>query len=82
MSPKDYAFGLSRFNLALRYSFKNCVEIINHVFTTLGLRSCDEICLFGFSTSSSAARIYRGRIPRLTSDNFTCCLTEAEQGDI
>ena len=33
------------------------------------------ICLFvglvGFLTSSSATRLYRGRVPRLTSDKFT-----------
>ena len=33
------------------------------------------VCLFGFLTSSSTTRLYRGRVPRLTSDNFTCCHT-------
>ena len=28
-----------------------------------------------FLTSSSATRLYRGRVPRLTSDNSTCCHT-------
>ena len=28
--------------------------------------------LVGFVTSSSTTRLYRGRVPRLTSDNFTC----------
>ena len=32
------------------------------------------VCLFGFSTSSSTTRLYRGRAPR-QSDNFTCCHT-------
>ena len=27
----------------------------------------------GFLTSSSTIRLYRGRVPRLTSGNFTCC---------
>ena len=31
--------------------------------------------LFGFLTSSSTTRLYRGRVPRLTSHNFTCCHT-------
>ena len=31
--------------------------------------------LFGFLTSSSTTRVYRGRVQRLTSDNFTCCHT-------
>ena len=29
--------------------------------------------LFGFFMSPSAAQLYNGRVPRLTSDNFTCC---------
>ena len=33
------------------------------------------VCLFAFLTSSSTTRLYRGRVPRLTSDNFTCCHT-------
>ena len=32
-------------------------------------------CLVGFLTSSSTTRLYRGRVPRLTSDNITCCRT-------
>ena len=39
------------------------------------------ICLLGFFTSSSTTRLCRGRVPRLTSDNFTCCHTETERGD-
>ena len=42
-------------------------------------------CLFvglgGFLTSSSATRLSRGQVQRLTSDNFTCCHTETEQRD-
>ena len=30
---------------------------------------------FGFLTSSLATRLYRGRVPRLMSENFTCCHT-------
>ena len=37
--------------------------------------------LFGFLTSSSKARLYPGRVPRLTFDNFTCCYSETEWGD-
>ena len=36
--------------------------------------------MFGFLTSSSATRLYRGRVPRLTSDNFTCCHTRDRAG--
>ena len=39
------------------------------------------VCLFCFLTSSSTTRLCRGRVPRLTSDNFTCCHTETERGD-
>ena len=43
------------------------------------------VCLFGwlvgFLTSSSTTRLYRGKIPRLTSDNFTCCHTRDWAGD-
>ena len=31
--------------------------------------------LVGFFTSWSATRLFRERVPRLTSDNFTCCHT-------
>ena len=41
---------------------------INHDFFT-------DVCLVGFLTSSSTTRLYLGRAPRLTSDNFTCCHT-------
>ena len=38
-----------------------------------------KICLFvwlvGFLNSSSTTMLYRGWVPRLTSDNFTCCHT-------
>ena len=33
------------------------------------------VWLIGFLTSSSATRLYRGRVPRLTSDNFKCSHT-------
>ena len=29
--------------------------------------------MFSFLTSSSITRLYRGLVPRLMSDNFTCC---------
>ena len=38
------------------------------------------VCLVGFLTSSSTTRLYRGRVPRLTSDNFTCCHTRDRAG--
>ena len=34
------------------------------------------VCLFRFLTSSSTTRLYRGRVPRLTSDNYKCCHTQ------
>ena len=40
---------------------------------------CQPLC--HADTSSSATRLSRGRVPRLTSDNFTCCHTETERGD-
>ena len=43
-----------------------------------------ELCLFGWLvglfTSSSTTRLYRGRVPRLTSDNFMCCHTRDRAG--
>ena len=36
--------------------------------------------LIGFLTSSSATRLIRRRVPRLTSDNFTCYHKETERG--
>ena len=43
------------------------------------------VCLFGwlvgFLTSSSTTRLYRGQVPRLTSDNFTCCHTRDRVGE-
>ena len=40
-----------------------------------------DVCLFGFLTSSSATRLYRQWVPRLTSGNFTCCHMETERRD-
>ena len=43
-----------------------------------------ELFWFGWflvSSSSSAARLSRGRVPRLTSDSFKCGHTETEWGD-
>ena len=45
---------------------------------------CTFVCLFvwlvGFLTSSSTTRLYHGRGPRLTSDNFMCCHTRGRAG--
>ena len=41
----------------------------------------NEVWLVGFLTSSSATRLFHRRVPRLTSDNFTCCHTETKRGD-
>ena len=38
------------------------------------------VCLSGFLTSSLTTRQYRGRAPRLTSDNFRCCHTRGRTG--
>ena len=37
--------------------------------------SLKTACLFRFLTSSSTTMLYRGRVPRLRSDNFMCCYT-------
>ena len=37
-------------------------------------------CLSGFLASSSTTRLPRGRIPRLTSDNYKCCHTRDRVG--
>ena len=39
------------------------------------------VCLVGFLTSSSTTRLYRGRVPKLASDNFTCCHTRDRVGN-
>ena len=39
-----------------------------------------HVCLVGFLTSSSAAKLYGGQVPWLTSDNFTCCRTQDRPG--
>ena len=39
------------------------------------------VYLVGFLTSSSATRLSRQRVPRLTFNNFKCCHTETEWGD-
>ena len=40
------------------------------------------VWLVGFLTSSSTTRLYRGRVPRLTSDNFLrAAAHETELGD-
>ena len=44
-------------------------------------RAVKTICLTGFSTSSSSTTLYRGRAPRLTSDNFTFCHSETDIGE-
>ena len=41
---------------------------------------CLLVCLVRFLTSTSASRLSRGRVPRLVSDNFTCCHTERARG--
>ena len=43
--------------------------------------SPDTTTLFGFLTSSSTTRLYRGRVPRLTSDNLCAVTHETERGN-
>ena len=50
--------------------FKN----LGHLCIILSFLEMD-LCLFGFLISSSATRLYRGRVPRQAPDNFTCCNT-------
>ena len=38
------------------------------------------VCLLGFLTSSSTTTLYRGRVPRLTSDKCMCCHTRDRAG--
>ena len=46
----------------------------------LSLLVCLFVWLVGFLTSSLTTRLYRGQVPRLTSDNFTCCHTRDRVG--
>ena len=41
---------------------------------------CLFVWLVGFLASSSTTSLYRGRVPRLASDNFTCCHTRDRAG--
>ena len=54
---------------------------MNENFITLKMIYYSEfVWLVGFLTSSTAARLYCGRVPRLTSDNFTWCHTRDRAG--
>ena len=53
----------------------DCVGVRGRKRVSLGI-SLVRWSLFGFSTSSSASRLSRGRAPRMTSDNFTGCHRE------
>ena len=55
--------------------------IMMRMMTTTMIMICLIGWLVGFFTSSSAARLYHGQVPILTSNNFTCCHTETEWGD-
>ena len=50
--------------------------VLNFIFEQCELIVIKGDCLFvwlvGFLMSSSTTRLYRGRVPELTSDNFTC----------
>ena len=39
------------------------------------------VCMIGFLTSSSSARLSRDRVLNMISDNYTCCHTDTELGD-
>ena len=52
-------------------------KIICHFYSEHGL----IVCLVGFLRSSSTTRLYHGRVPRLTSDNFCAATHETERGD-
>ena len=41
----------------------------------------NRITVFITSIVNKITRLYRGRVPRLTSDIFMCCHTEKERGD-
>ena len=56
--------------------WEKVTETDRHRAGEIGLRKKNEfICLFGFLTSSSTTGLYRGQVPRLTSDNVTYCHT-------
>ena len=57
------------------------ISFYSYILSTLiyiDINAC--FCLFGFLMSSSATRLYRGRVPRLKSDNFKCCHTRDRAG--
>ena len=59
---------------------------MRYIANEMYLSRCTQICfvcLVGFLTSSSVTRRSSGRVPILTSDNFTCCQSathERERG--
>ena len=59
-------------------------SLLSNSLSFLSLRCALFVCLFvcfiDFSTSSSATRVYRGRAPRMTSDNVKCCHTRDRAG--
>ena len=50
------------------------------VFVDLSIDCPGNVWLVGFLTSSLTTRLYRGRVPRLTSDNFMCNHTRDSAG--
>ena len=58
------------------------VELDCRVSDSWDLFACLLVCLVGFLTSSSTTRLYRRRVPRLTSLNRTRCHTRDKGGEI
>ena len=69
--------------------FTNHLVTFNETFSEFGKNGKDTAVvwhedwfgwLVGFLTSSSTTRLYRGRVPRLMSNNCTCCYTRDRAG--
>ena len=73
------------FAVSIILTFVNSILICNRCrqcqcFRTSYLFAVFLFFFFGFLTSSSTTRLYCGRVPRLTSDNFTSCHTRDRAG--
>ena len=61
---------------------RNTADLVDSLKCSLGKGTGNglEACLFEFLTSLSTTKLYRERVPRLTSDNFACRHTRHRVG--
>ena len=63
------------------YLFQHCIcRSLKYRLYLVQRCICLFVWLVGFLSSSSTTMLYHGRVPRLTSDNCTCCHTRDRAG--